>query len=298
MKGEVAHRCHTAPIYAVCRARDEGIFTGGGDGRVLFWQASRPQEVKVVAEVPAAIQSIHHSEHYLFLGTSTGELFIIDDARRTVAHRFPTHAKGIFSIISIDAARIACAGGDGVLSIWLVADDGTVSLQRSLPLCDGKLRGLSLSSNGEFLAIACGDGALRVLDTTHFNEAATCAGHEGGASAVHFHPHKAVLLSGGKDGHMRAWSISEGFREVLGMAAHRSTVYGIAFDDHGRWLASASRDKTVKVWDATSLEPLVRLDLQSGGHTHSVNALCFAGDDLYSAGDDRKLIRWSLDQKG
>lgn len=298
MKGEVAHSDHSAPIYALAMARDGAVLSGGGDGRLLRWEVSRPNEVRAVAEVPAAIQSIHVSHRFLFLGTAGGELFVIDDARRVVVQRSPAHARGIFSILSLDAHRIACAGGDGCLGIWQLDGSGAMQRQRVLPLSDGKLRGLALSPLGDLLAIACGDGAVRVLDTTHFNEVGTSAGHEGGSSSVHFHPKKGVLLSGGKDGHLRAWSMSEGYREVLGLAAHRSTIYGMAFDSQGRWLVSASRDKTVKAWDATSLEPLFRLDASSGGHSHSVNALCFAGNTLYTAGDDRKLIRWSLRQKG
>ena len=295
MKGEVVHTGHTAPIYALSKARDGGLLTGGGDGRLLLWHASRPQEVRAVAEVPAAIQSILVSQRLLFLGTSTGELLVIDDKRRVVVRRIQAHERGIFSIITLDADRIACAGGDGGLSIWHLAGNNAVQRQRLLPLSDGKLRGLALASRGDLLAVACGDGTVHVLDTKQFNEVGTCTGHEGGAMAVHFHPQKAVLLSGGKDGHLRAWSMSDGYREVLSVAAHRSTIYCIAFDEDGRRLASASRDRTVKVWGAGSLHPLCRSEANSRGHTHSANALCFAGDELFSAGDDRRLIRWSLD---
>ena len=137
------------------------------------------------------------------------------------------------------------------------------------------------------------DCLARVLDTLLFNEVATCEGHSGGANTVIFLPSRSVLVSGGKDGHLRIWDASTGYREMLSIAAHRSTVYQLIGDANGERFLSVSRDRTAKLWNADTFAPLYRLDAQHGGHSHSVNAACWMNEGLFTAGDDRKVLRWS-----
>lgn len=58
-------------------------------------------------------------------------------------------------------------------------------------------------------------------------------------------------------------------------------------------LASASWDKTVRLWDAASGQPTATLE----GHTDRVNAVAFSpdGHQLASASDDRTVRLWDAD---
>jgi WD40 repeat protein len=97
------------------------------------------------------------------------------------------------------------------------------------------------------------------------------------------------LLSGGKDGHLRGWSINSTPREVLASAAHRSALYRIGARADGSLLATVGRDKAVKVWDGRDLGPIARHEGRAAGHTHSVNGLVWMDEHLVTAGDDRVL---------
>ncbi len=143
--------------------------------------------------------------------------------------------------------------------------------------------------------MACGGGTVRVLDTTDLNEHHTLDAHEGGALCAAFHPTKPVLLTGGKDGHLRLWHATEKHRALLAIPAHKAAIYHIAFHGNGMRTATAGRDKSAKLWDATSLDPLARLDRQAGGHGHSVNAVLWVNDTLITAGDDRNIIAWDTE---
>ena len=53
----------------------------------------------------------------------------------------------------------------------------------------------------------------------------------------------------------------------------------------------------MKIWDANSFEVLQRLEnTEKVGHRHSVNKLLWlSGNDiLLSAGDDRSIVAWEL----
>ena len=140
--------------------------------------------------------------------------------------------------------------------------------------------------------MACGDGTVRIFDPVFFNEYHTIQAHKEGATAVAWHPTKPVLLSSGKDAMLRAFSTEENDKELIALPAHEFAIYAIAFSPDNQHFATASRDKSIKIWDTTSLEVIQRLDHKIGGHNYSVNDLIWTENKLISVGDDRKLIVW------
>jgi hypothetical protein len=290
LAAEEIHRA-ASPIYALC-GNDGTLLAGCGNGHVLAWSPSAPGTIKLAAMAPASVFSMALIEQgLLVVGTRAGEFIMIDRALGKATQRVQAHAGAVHAVLALDAGRMATAGADGALRVWHMRNDGW-SLSRSIQLSETKLRALALSVDGGSLAVACGDGAVRVLETMLFNEVRTFAGHVGGACAVSFHPRKGALLSGGKDGLLRAWPMEAGRTGAPGLEAHRSTVYGIAFSPDGERLATVSRDKHAKIWDAGSLSHLARLDHRANGHQHSVNTIAWLPHGLYTAGDDRRLLRW------
>ena len=86
-----------------------------------------------------------------------------------------------------------------------------------------------------------------------------------------------MLFSAGKDAHLRAWRSDRDHALLQDLPIHKAGIYQLSFNRNGSHLASASRDKAAKLWDAQSLEPAGRADRAAGGHTHSVNALLWIG---------------------
>lgn len=94
---------------------------------------------------------------------------------------------------------------------------------------------------------------------------------------------------------MKLWSTSkEGWTALLSLDAHKGAIYRIAPSPGGEWVATASRDKSVAIWSASSLELVARLQGPGmKGHTRSVNALAWIdADTLVTGGDDRRILLW------
>jgi WD40 repeat protein/transcriptional regulator with XRE-family HTH domain len=71
---------------------------------------------------------------------------------------------------------------------------------------------------------------------------------------------------------------------------HDEKVWSVVFSPDGKWIGTASQDKTARIWDAST----GRLLLTLSGHTDSVNGIVFSRDEkrIATSSDDHTAKVW------
>lgn len=121
------------------------------------------------------------------------------------------------------------------------------------------------------------------------------SGHTKGVTSLGFvqTPSQHLVLSGSKDKTIVLWDIMEGTAERT-YQSHSRSVNCIAVSNEYQYFASAGKDPLIKLHSFSDEDGVVHASFE--GHTGPIFALAFSYDDkvLLSAGEDERIIMWSI----
>lgn len=283
---------HAGGVYT-CKYDQHFIYTGSADTYVTRWLLEEGLQDKFAIKMDHPVYAIEMiNNRYLAVGLSSGSFHVFDLKLRQEIKHFTQHIKAIFSItVNEKVGQLYVGDADGNLSIW---DISTFELLIYLPLDCGKIRNIRIGDQGRLFVVSCQDGTIRVFETERFNEIITINAHKGGATIAQFHPlNSELLLTGGKDALLNIWNWQTGDL-IKSIPAHNYVIYDLIFIEKGLRFVTASRDKTIKIWDSKDFTVEQRLDFKAGGHRYSVNSFVKLSETSFaSASDDKKLIVWT-----
>ena len=325
---------HNAAVYALAEGTSsEKIFSSGGEGWIVEWDLSLPNTGKLIATVPDSIFCLYFdaAAQTIYAGDKSGGLHTIGtDAARKVTYQ-KNHKKGIYKIFS-DGDNLLTCGGDGILTRYTGKN---LENYESIQLSQKSLRSICLISD-TVLCVGAGAGNIYFLEKNSLELLYTLKNAHVD-SVLSLAAQDNFLVSGGKDARLKLWELNFesqtldvektiNFKKdnfpayniqqlttnnqppISEISAHLSAIYAIAFHPTEKKLfASASRDKTIKIWriNPKSEVPENKLELlkvintiKNGGHIRSVNNLMWRKDgNLVSAGDDSTLIVWEINER-
>ncbi|MBL8851585.1 MAG: PQQ-binding-like beta-propeller repeat protein [Planctomycetaceae bacterium] len=195
------------------------------------------------------------------VATSIGVWSVHDRQQKWMLH---THPRAVTTFeFSPDGAFLASGCLDGVLRIWSMETGGLETelaghaSQAAQSKVDGGIRHLAFSQDGQTIATAGGDGAVRLWNVPTRKELRTLIGHTDAVLHVEFNPqNENMLASSSRDETAILWDLTQGKAERV-IDGHEGGVVGSTFDPvTGSRLVTASEDGTMLVSDAENAQTL------------------------------------------
>lgn len=211
---------------------------------------------------------------------------------------------------SPDGEKLATCSADMSIKIWDMEDENFKCV-RTLQGHDHNVSGVRFTPDGGQLVSCSRDETIKVWNADNGYCVRTMMGHEGWVRVIEVSDDGSWVASGSQDQTVRIWDLSSG--KVLQIYKdHSHIIECLAFsnyktdnfltgedskmdeDDLGppRFLASGSRDRSIKIFDLTAVQCVIRLN----GHDNWVRGLIFhpEGKFLLSCADDKTVRVWDL----
>ncbi|MFL0161941.1 WD40 repeat domain-containing protein [Aquirufa salirivi] len=287
---------HRGPIYSLASGEQaHEFYSAGSDGWVVQWNLQKPDLGKVVAQINGSVYAMKHDQQgVLWIGQNFEGIHGIQVSNQERIFSIGLGTNSIFDIL-FNQEQVWVAHQDGLIS---VVDADSKQIIKHIKASEKSVRNLRLLPQHR-VAAAYSDGYIRIFNSKFELEYAWKA-HEGSVFGLHYWEEEQVLVSVGKDARIKKWNlhkITAHFQPESEVVAHMYAIHDVAFHPQQPLFASASMDKTIKIWDARDLTLLKVIDAaRYGGHKNSVNKLIWTPfeDQLVSASDDKNISVWKI----
>ncbi|MEO6405085.1 MAG: WD40 repeat domain-containing protein [Ferruginibacter sp.] len=247
------------------------VVTGSYDGIVRIWNISNGALMQELKGSKGTVWTVAFSSDGKFVAASGDDRDIKIWRTETgeLMHTLKGHKRIVWSVkFSPDGRTLASASYDYSLKLWNVADG---KLLRDNHEHKETVVDIAFSHNGKMLASTSDDCTIKLWNTAGGSLIRSMKVPEH-VQAVAFSPDDTLLMTGGRDKTMagelvqnffgtaennkgvsaRLWDVSTGTL-LHSFTHHNDDVMDIAYSHDGRWIATASADKTVDVWEVSSL---------------------------------------------
>lgn len=185
-----------------------------------------------------------------------------------------------------DGRLLATGGTDNTIRIWDVGTKQQVTILRGH---QAPVEWVVFLGDGETLVSGGLDRSVKVWTIAPRSDAHVLTGHAEWVEAVAFSPDGRTLVSVDYGGFLvKLWDVPS--RRFIGdLRGHSDVARCAAISPNGRILASGSHDRTVRLWDLSTLKEVGTLTSE-----FPVLSIAFspAGDTLAAAGDG--LVFWDM----
>jgi len=243
---------------------DGKLLAAGGYQSITVWDAATREQVRVIDGHRGYVTGVAFAPDGKQFATSsedeTVRLWKTDDGTPGAVlrgHRYPVNGVAV----SPDGQLIASAAGDdtrvtrpGEVKLWEVASGKELA---SFAHHSRAATAVAFSHEGKYLASTGFDEKVIVYDVAARKATGEFDAHSRPTQCLLFVPGGSTVISGSggraKGGNeVKIWNCESG-KELASFEGHTAQVAAVALSSDGKTLATAGYDKTVVVWDVSTI---------------------------------------------
>ncbi len=290
---------HKGGIYALEQAANNQYFySADGAGWVVKWDITKPDKAHLIAKVPSNIFALCliKDQHLLAVGSLQGILYFIDLKKNEVLTPPLQFPKTIYALHQWKN-YLLIGTGDGKIAVLNLQNR---TIKKTLTIATNSIRQIKIHPHENIAAIASSDNNVYLLDLEKMKVHSSLVYHKNSVFCLQFLKNGQKLFAGSRDAHLSIWEKNNtDYLLQHTIPAHLFTINDLSISPNQKWLVTASRDKSLKIWEVKSLKLLKVIDPlkpNSNAHKHSVNTLLWTSfnDYIISGSDDKTIKIWKI----
>ncbi|MEO9965038.1 MAG: WD40 repeat domain-containing protein [Reichenbachiella sp.] len=289
----ITYTGHSDAVYTLERGIEPHLFySAGGDGNIVEWDLNTSDSGRLIAKVQASVYSIRlvPERHMLIVAQNYEGIHLIDVLSNKELGSLQFTTSAIFDM-RVAGDLLIVATGEGKV---YVIDLPKLRVIKEVEVCDQNLRDLLIQGDNTCL-VASSDGFIRKYLLPDFTLVSELQAHDNSVFALL--PKGDTLVSGSRDARLKFWNTEDELSLDQSINAHMYAINDVVARQDGAYLATASMDKTIKIWDYANRKLIKVVDkARHKGHLSSVNKLLWLEheDLLISCSDDRSIGVWRI----
>ena len=285
---------------------DDGtkLATASRDLTIKVWDIVQVDAVPITlvcdSFIPQTLKFGHSGQH-LFSNGEDSTIALWDLNTGGIKKLFSGHNALVTGLdINSSNGMLISSSLDSTARLWDIHSENNF---RSLNYASQPVSNAQFSPNGKLIATMHGQ-TVQIWDANSKAILGVINGPSSSVTDISFSPDSSILATATLN-EIHFWAIKEAVEaepkdQNLGIVdkddgrkifeGHSSAVIGLCFSNDSRFMASAGRDKTIKVWEISTGWDMLTLK----GHEGAIWDVRFSQDDskIISAGADSKIKVW------
>ncbi len=287
----------------------EKLATASRDATVKIWDLGNGREVRTYRGSKDPVRSIAWSNDGKWIASTAGnEIHVWDPETGKLKKSLTGHEKPVSAVAFHSDGNSLVSGSDDMsVRLWNIEQGNeTANLNAD---ADKKVKSqiysVTFSPNGKLVAAVNGNGQMQIWNPSLEKAKRLVSGFDAHASStayqVVFGKDTSVIFTSGSDNKAKQWiglgpdgESLPGHGRPTPIEGHTNNVTALAVTKDGKFLATGSTDKTIRLWDLSS--GVARLARVFQGHSEEVSALAFSpdGKTLVSGSNDQSVRLWKV----
>lgn len=298
---------HRSDIRCLTLSSDDRMLASASQGSLKIWNTRTRSCLRTLDCGYALCAAFLPGDKIVVIGTRDGKLEIFDIASSNLLDTIDAHERDIWSLhVNPDGRSLATGSADKTAKFWdlKVVQEEVLGTNRKVPKLTlvhtrtlktaDDILAVRFSPDSKFIALSTLDTTVKVFYTDSLKLYLSLYGHKLPVLSLDISYDSKLVVTSSADKTVRVWGLDFGDCHKT-FFAHNDSILTVGFipnnnDGNGHHFFSASKDRTIKYYDADKFEQIQKLE----GHHGEIWALAIAhsGQFIVTASHDKLIRTW------